>query len=100
MSDHDAALPEFHLVVRRPGRGPLAPYRLVLVVMFTLATTGRSLWVAGVSGVNVDGALIRTAIAGVLAWIVLGRVNAILKSAAPPPVRTALRSEASEASPA
>jgi len=34
MADTGCGQPEFHIVVRRPGRGPLAPYRLTIVVAF------------------------------------------------------------------
>jgi hypothetical protein len=88
MADTNVEIPEFHIVVRRPGRGPLAPYRFAIVILFIMAISGRQLIEAAQTGVNTDAVLIRSAIAGALAWFVLGRVNSILKAAAPPRVPT------------
>lgn len=76
--------PEFHIVVRRPGRGPIAPYRLVIVVAFTILIGGDQLWTAAQTGVDVDSALVRCLLAGTFAWLVLGWTNSILKTASPP----------------
>lgn len=81
--------PEFHLVVRRPGRGPLAPYRLSIAIVFAIAISGTRLWAAAHGTAPVDAALIMAAVAGTFAWLVVGRANAILKSAAPPKRTTA-----------
>lgn len=80
--------PEFHLVVKRASRrGPIAPYRLVITVAFALAVAGMPLWDAANSTVGVDSALLHVAGAGLFAWIVLGRVSAILGSASRPTPR-------------
>jgi hypothetical protein len=79
-----AEVPEFHIVVRRPGRGPIAPYRLVIATAFAMIVGGGPLWTAAASGVAVDTALLRCLVAGAFAWLVLGRANAILKAATPP----------------
>ena len=84
MTDAEIDAPEFRIVVRRPGRGPIAPYRLLIVMLFVFAIVGRDLYAAAMTGANVDDALIRGAIAGIFAWFVLGRMNAILKQATPP----------------
>lgn len=89
MAETGVELPEFHIVVRRPGRGPLAPYRFVIVIGFALALTWRDLWNAALAGTEADAGLARAAIAGTLAWFVLGRVNSILKGAQRPAARPA-----------
>lgn len=81
MAERRADLPEFHLVVRRPGRGPIAPYRFPTVVAFTMLVTGRELLHAAQTAEFVDEALLRSGVAGLLAWFVLGRVDTILKGA-------------------
>lgn len=85
MSHAHAETPEFRIVVKRPGRGPLAPYRLTIAILFTMAVSGPQLWSAAQTGMYVDGALIRAAVAGLFAWLVVGRANKILKNATPPP---------------
>lgn len=75
--------PEFHIVVRRPGRGPLAPYRFAITVIFVMAISGTQLWEAAHGTASVDSALIRAGIAGLFAWVVVGRANSILKDATP-----------------
>lgn len=75
--------PEFHIVVRRPGRGPLAPYRLAITIVFAMVISGAQLWAAAQGHTSVDAALIRAAIAGLFAWLVVGRANSILKGAGP-----------------
>ena len=84
MADTHVDTPEFHIVVRRPGRGPLAPYRLSIAILFAFAVAGTRLWAAANGSTAVDGALLLAAIAGTFAWLVVGRANAILKAAAPP----------------
>src|SRR6056297_1896513 len=75
--------PEFHLVVRRPNRrGPLAPYRFAITVVFAFIVSGAALWDAAETGVGVDVALLRTAGSALLAWIIVGRVSKILASSA------------------
>ena len=75
--------PEFHLVVRHPNRrGPLAPYRFAITVVFALVVSGGALWDATESGVGIDMALLRIAGSALLAWIIVGRVSKILASSA------------------
>jgi hypothetical protein len=81
MSDTQVEVPEFHIVVKRPGRGPLAPFRFAVVIAFAFAIAGGDLYDAAQTGVGVDDALIRAGVAGVFAWFVLGMVNSILKHA-------------------
>lgn len=77
--------PEFHIVVKRPGRGPLAPYRLTIATAFALAISGSQLWQAAETGYGVDMALARAGLAGLFAWLLTGKVNSILKAAEAPP---------------
>lgn len=84
MADTHVDTPEFRLVVRRPGRGPLAPYRLSITIGFAMAIAGTRLWDAAHGSAPVDGALLLAAAAGAFAWLVVGRANAILRAAAPP----------------
>jgi hypothetical protein len=73
--------PEFHLVVRHPNRrGPLAPYRFTITVVFALVVSGGALWDATDTGVGIDMALLRIAGSALLAWIIVGRVSKILAS--------------------
>ncbi len=77
--------PEFHIVVRRPGRrSPLAPYRFAITFAFAMAVCGMPLWEAVESGGSIDDALLRVGGAALFAWFVLGRINAILSSAPQP----------------
>lgn len=77
-------VPEFHVVIKRPSRrGPLAPYRFAIVVVFALVVAGRPLWDATETGVGIDAALIRIGVAALFAWIVVGRINKILAAATP-----------------
>lgn len=77
-----ADTPEFHVVVRRPNRrGPLAPYRFAITVVFALLVSGAPLWRATETGEGIDRALIRLALTAVFAWILLGQINKILASA-------------------
>lgn len=81
--------PEFHLVVRRPGRrSPLAPYRFVVTFLFAMGVCGLPLWEAVESGGSIDEPLLRLSGAALFAWFVLGRVNSILSS--PPTTTTVL----------
>lgn len=82
-----ADAPEFHLVVRRTGRGPLAPYRLAISIVFAIAISGAQLWAAAHGRADIDRALILAGLAGLFAWLVVGRANAILKSASTPSSR-------------
>lgn len=84
MADTHVDTPEFHIVVRRPGRGPLAPYRLSIAIVFAIAISATRLWAAAHGSAPVDGALLWAALAGAFAWFVVGRANAILKAASPP----------------
>ena len=71
---------EFHLVVRRPSdRGPLAPYRFTLSVLFSLLVGGNALWNALPDGPGLDAAVLRVLAAALFAWIVLGVVNRAVK---------------------
>lgn len=77
--------PEFHVVVRHPNRrGPLAPYRFSLTVVFALAVSGMPLWRATETGLDLDAAMLRTAGAALFAWIVIGRISKILGSSSAP----------------
>lgn len=74
--------PEFHIIVRRPNRkGPLAPYRFAIVIVFALAVSGIPLLDATETGRDIDLALGRTALSALFAWLVVGRINKILASA-------------------
>ena len=84
MADAHVDTPEFHIVVRRPGRGPLAPDRLSIAIVFAIAIAGTRLWAAAHGTAPVDAALLLAAIAGAFAWLVVGRANAILRAASPP----------------
>lgn len=84
MTQTHVETPEFRIVVKRPGRGPLAPYRLTIAILFTMAISGSQLWAAAQTGMQVDAALVRAAVSGLFAWIVVGRANKILKNATPP----------------
>lgn len=86
---HAQQLPEFHIVVKRPGRGPLAPYRLAISILFALVISGTQIWAAAQTGDHVDETLIRFGVSGAFAWLVVGRINSILKAAAPPPSKSA-----------
>lgn len=83
MSEVSANTPEFRVVVRRTGRGPLAPYRFAVAISFALLIAGRDLLAAAEHGVGVDDALLRAGVAGLFAWVVLGVVNSILRQATP-----------------
>jgi len=83
-ASQSAEAPQFHLVVRRPSRkGPIAPYRFVISVVFALALAGMPVWDAAETGEGIDAALLRAGGAALFAWVVLGRVNTILSSAVP-----------------
>lgn len=86
MSNTDTVdTPEFHLVVRHPNRrGPLAPYRFAITVVFAFAVSGAALWDATETGVGIDIALLRTAASALLAWIIVGRISKILASSVSP----------------
>lgn len=77
----DPGLPEFHIIVRRPGKGPIAPYRFAITVLFALLVAGPDLWEALHGLREIDDALIKSGIAGLMAWVVLGLADAILRSA-------------------
>ena len=77
--------PEFHLVVRRPSRsGPLAPYRFMLSVGFTLLVAGQPIWYAIEDGVVSDRLLLQAGAAGFFMWVVSGIVNRILTESSTP----------------
>ena len=75
-------LPQFHVVVRRHNRrGPLGPYRLAMAVAFSMLVAGEQLLMAAETGVGVDDALIRAALAAWFIWILAGIVSRILATA-------------------
>lgn len=77
--------PEFHIVVKRPNkRGPLAPYRFMITIVFALIMSGMPLWNALQTGHGLDPALLRWTGSAAFAWIVLGQINKILGSASVP----------------
>lgn len=81
----DQRTPEFDLVVRRrPGNGPLAPYRLVMTIGFALAVAGMPLWDSIETGNGLDEAMLRIGGAGVLMWVLSGHINRILAAASAP----------------
>lgn len=84
-SSNPAPATEFHIVVKRPGRGPLAPYRFAIATLFAIAVSWSHLWAAAETGIGVDMALGRAGLAGLFAWLLTGKVNSILKAAEPPP---------------
>lgn len=91
--DQRSAAPEFHLVVKRPNeRGPLAPYRMTLAVLFAMWIAGQRLWDAAQTGIGVDRALLLAGVSALFIWIISGVINNILKSAAPPPRSIAAKS--------
>lgn len=75
-------------MVKRPNaRGPLAPYRMTLAVLFAMWIAGRRLWDAAETGIGVDRALLLAGASALFIWVISGVINNILKSAAPPPQR-------------
>ncbi len=81
-------LPEFHVVVRhRNKRGPLGPYRLAMAVAFSMLVAGEQLLMAAQTGIGVDDALIRAALAAWFIWILAGVVSRILATAQRPTSR-------------
>lgn len=77
---------EYQVVIRRnSGRGPLAPHRLSLSLLFTLIVSGNSLLNAAQTGVDIDMAMIRAGVAALFAWMVVGHVSSILAAASAPP---------------
>jgi hypothetical protein len=76
--------PEFRIIVKRPNRrGPIAPYRMALTVLFVFFVAGRQLWAAAMTGYGSDGALIDAGVAGLFIWVLSGIVNAILSQGRP-----------------
>lgn len=76
---------EFHVVVKRPNRkGPIAPYRFAITVVFALLVSGTPLLRATETGDGLDAALIRIALTALFAWILLGQISKILGSATVP----------------
>lgn len=72
-------VPEFHLVVRRPGgRGPLGPYRLALAVGFALLIAGQQLLAAATTGIGIDTALLLAAGSATFIWVLAGVVSRII----------------------
>jgi len=65
--------------------GPLAPWRLALVVALAAATTGMPLLDAAKTGVGLDLALLRSFGIAFLGWIALGRINHVLRQASADP---------------
>jgi hypothetical protein len=76
--------PEFRIIVKRPNRrGPIAPYRMALTVLFVFFVAGRQLWAAAMNGYGAEGALIDAGVAGLFIWVLSGIVNAILSQSRP-----------------
>ena len=102
MADHAPDAPEFQLVVRRASsRGPIAPYRFAITILFAALVAGVDLWEA-VNGLRPpDPALIKAAIAGLMSWVVLGLADSILRAgrATRIPIRTEQRPPRPDASP-
>ena len=71
------------VVVLRRLPGPLAPWRLSLVVALAAATTGMPLLRAASSGEQLDYALLRSFGIAFLAWIALGKINKVLGQVEP-----------------
>ena len=63
--------------------GPLAPWRLSLVVALAAATTGMPLLRAASTGAQLDVALLRSFGIAFLAWIALGKINKVLAQVEP-----------------
>jgi len=61
--------------------GPLAPWRLVIVVTVSALLTGSKLIDAVSSGVGVDFALMRSFGVAFIVWIALGIINKVLVTA-------------------
>jgi hypothetical protein len=64
-----------------PDPGPLAPWRLAICVAVSAAFTGQRLFDAAMSGVGIDGALVRSFGVAFALWIATGFVNRILLQA-------------------
>ncbi|MEM1331863.1 MAG: hypothetical protein AAGG08_00265 [Actinomycetota bacterium] len=78
----DRDLPEFRIVVRRPNaRGPLAMYRLPIVVGVVAVVFGPTLWASVTGGSPDDGVLLRALLLGLLVWVTTGVVSRALGSA-------------------
>lgn len=77
----DAPVPEFHLVVRRPSRrGPLAPYRFPISVVFGLVIAGRRMLTAAGTGIGVDESMLVFGASTSFAWVLVGLLSKILGS--------------------
>lgn len=75
-------LPEYRIVVRHPGRrGPLGPYRLLMVVVVVVLVFGSSLWSMLSAMSPDDGVLLRAGVVGLLVWVTTGVVDKALASA-------------------
>ena len=84
-------VPEFRVVVSRPHRrGPLAPYRLALAVVFALLVAGGRMWTALSTGQADDAALLVAAGAGLFVWIVTTIISSILAAGTPHPAPSRL----------
>ncbi|MFK7918553.1 MAG: hypothetical protein AB8G14_10775 [Ilumatobacter sp.] len=82
VSSGEGPQPEFHIVVRHPGkRGPLGPYRLIMVVAVVLLVFGSTLWSMISTGNPDDGVLLRAGIVGLIVWITSGVVDSALAAA-------------------
>lgn len=64
-----------------PDPGPLAAWRLSICVAVSAAFTGQKLFDAAMSGVGIDGALLRSFGVAFAVWIAVGFVNRILLQA-------------------
>jgi len=71
--DEDA---EVETITALPG--PLAPWRLCIVVGVSSLTTGMALVHAAQSGVGLDLALLRSFGIAFVIWIALGKINRVL----------------------
>jgi hypothetical protein len=65
----------------RPDPGPLAPWRLSICVAVSAAFTGQALFDAAMTGVGIDGALLRSFGVAFGLWVAVGFVNRLLLQA-------------------
>lgn len=92
--------PEFHLVVRRPSqRGPLAPYRLTISVVFGLVLAGRRMLTAAETGVGVDSSMLLFGGSTLFAWILVGVLSKLLAGSKPRRATPAVVDEVPESTP-
>lgn len=65
----------------RPKSGPLGPWRLALVMLAVVSTSGAVLAQAVQTGVGLDLALVRALGVAVVLWILLGSIDRVLARA-------------------